>query len=60
VKAGHEDTILTGSEPGGELFFDPNLLSLDGTASLTGYNMSDCGMYWAYGVSEFVRWSFEL
>ncbi|KAJ3784790.1 prolyl oligopeptidase [Lentinula aff. detonsa] len=52
VKTGEEDTILTESGPGGELFFDPNLLSLDGNAALTGSAMSPCGGYWAYGVSE--------
>ncbi|THU83553.1 hypothetical protein K435DRAFT_871165 [Dendrothele bispora CBS 962.96] len=52
VKVGDEDTILTESGPGGELFFDPNMISLDGNASLTGFIMSPCGKYWAYGVSE--------
>lgn len=55
VKVSEEDTILTESGPGGELFFDPNLLSLDGNAALTGSMMSPCGKYWAYGVSEHVR-----
>ncbi|KAJ3812194.1 prolyl oligopeptidase [Lentinula aff. lateritia] len=52
VKVSEEDTILTESGPGGELFFDPNLLSLDGNAALTGSMMSPCGEYWAYGVSK--------
>ncbi|KAJ4470805.1 prolyl oligopeptidase [Lentinula aciculospora] len=52
VKVGEEDSILTENGPGGELFFDPNLLSLDGVATLTGATMSPCGKYWAYGVSE--------
>ncbi|KAJ3823334.1 prolyl oligopeptidase [Lentinula raphanica] len=52
VTTGQEDTILTESGPGGELFFDPNMISLDGNAALTGSMMSPCGKYWAYGVSE--------
>nr|7ZAZ_AAA Chain AAA, Prolyl endopeptidase [Omphalotus olearius]7ZAZ_BBB Chain BBB, Prolyl endopeptidase [Omphalotus olearius]7ZAZ_CCC Chain CCC, Prolyl endopeptidase [Omphalotus olearius]7ZAZ_DDD Chain DDD, Prolyl endopeptidase [Omphalotus olearius] len=52
VRMGEEDTVLTESGPGGELFFNPNLLSLDGNAALTGFVMSPCGNYWAYGVSE--------
>ncbi|KAJ3777905.1 prolyl oligopeptidase [Lentinula raphanica] len=52
VKTGQEDTILTESGPGGQLFFDPNMISLDGNAALTGSMMSPCGKYWAYGVSE--------
>ncbi|THU91723.1 prolyl oligopeptidase [Dendrothele bispora CBS 962.96] len=52
VKVGNEDTILTESGPGGELFFDSNMISLDGNASLTGFIMSPCGKYWAYGASE--------
>ncbi|KAF9526276.1 prolyl oligopeptidase [Crepidotus variabilis] len=35
----------------GELFFDPNALSSDGTASLATYRMSECGKYFAYGIS---------
>ena len=49
------DSILTDSGPRGELFFDPNLLSEDGVTALTGQAMSPCGKYWAYGISEHVR-----
>ncbi|KAH8104761.1 prolyl oligopeptidase [Cristinia sonorae] len=52
VNVGEEDTVLTDSGPGGELFFDPNTLSDDGTSALTGYGMSSCGKYWVYGISE--------
>ncbi|THU84329.1 prolyl oligopeptidase [Dendrothele bispora CBS 962.96] len=52
VKVDDVDSILTESGPGGELFFDPNLLSLDGVATLTGTAMSPCGKYWAYAISE--------
>ncbi|KAF8883417.1 prolyl oligopeptidase [Infundibulicybe gibba] len=37
--------------PGGEVFFDANLLSKDGTAALSIYEFSDCGKYFAYGIS---------
>ncbi|KAF5321772.1 hypothetical protein D9619_001184 [Psilocybe cf. subviscida] len=39
------------SEIEGEMFFDPMVLSEDGTASLVTFNFSDCGKYFAYGVS---------
>ncbi|QRV87176.1 carbohydrate esterase family 10 protein [Ceratobasidium sp. AG-Ba] len=38
-------------EPGGEVFFDPNLLTKDGTAALSTSAFSKCGKYFAYGIS---------
>ncbi|KAF8803935.1 hypothetical protein BYT27DRAFT_7259917 [Phlegmacium glaucopus] len=35
----------------GELFFDPNALSKDGTAALVEYQFSHCGKYFGYGIS---------
>ncbi len=35
----------------GKVFFDPNKLSADGTASLSGSSFTDDGKLWAYGVS---------
>ncbi|KAF9476472.1 prolyl oligopeptidase [Pholiota conissans] len=38
-------------DSGGEMFFDPNALSEDGTAALATYAFSPCAKYFAYGVS---------
>ncbi|KAF8966430.1 prolyl oligopeptidase [Flammula alnicola] len=39
------------SDSGGDMFFDPNVLSEDGTAALATYSFSDCGKFFAYGIS---------
>lgn len=38
-------------EDAGSVFFDPNKLSTDGTAALSGSSFTDDGKLWAYGVS---------
>ncbi|KAH8829968.1 prolyl oligopeptidase [Flagelloscypha sp. PMI_526] len=37
--------------PGGEVFFDPNVLTSDGTASLATSAFSEDGKLWAYAIS---------
>ncbi len=39
-------------EKPGKLFFDPNKLSEDGTAALSGQSFSDDGKFWGYGVAR--------
>lgn len=36
----------------GSVFFDPNKLSIDGTAALSGSSFTDDGKLWAYGVAK--------
>lgn len=52
VKKGHEESKTDQPGPGGDLFFDPNLLSTDGTTSLAFTEYSPSGKYMAYGVSD--------
>ncbi|KAF8164897.1 prolyl oligopeptidase [Crassisporium funariophilum] len=40
-----------GNDLVGEIFFDPNALSKDGTSALASYKFSECGKYFAYGIS---------
>ncbi|OSD01749.1 hypothetical protein PYCCODRAFT_1368709 [Trametes coccinea BRFM310] len=41
-----------GKDPGGEVFFDPNLLSSDGTAALAATAFARSGGHFAYGISR--------
>ncbi|CDO74182.1 hypothetical protein BN946_scf185043.g234 [Trametes cinnabarina] len=41
-----------GKDPGGEVFFDPNLLSSDGTAALAATAFARSGKHFAYGISR--------
>ncbi|PLW39357.1 hypothetical protein PCASD_05015 [Puccinia coronata f. sp. avenae] len=57
VKKGEEEEMLQRSatdpkQPAGELFLDPNLFSVDGTAALSFSSTSHSGIYMAYGVSR--------
>lgn len=36
----------------GRLFFDPNKLSADGTAAISGSSFTDDGKLWAYGIAK--------
>jgi len=36
----------------GEVFFDPNKLSADGTVALSGSSFTDDGKLWAYGIAK--------
>jgi len=36
----------------GEVFFDPNKLSTDGTVALSGSSFTDDGKLWAYGIAK--------
>ncbi|KZT74475.1 hypothetical protein DAEQUDRAFT_720646 [Daedalea quercina L-15889] len=38
--------------PGGEVFFDPNLLTTDGTAAIAASAFARSGKLWAYGISR--------
>ncbi|GAA5902303.1 hypothetical protein JCM6882_000496 [Rhodosporidiobolus microsporus] len=49
---GQETVTPASDSPGGELFFDPNLLSHDGSVSRSTSSFSEDGKWWAYGLSR--------
>ncbi|GAA6061153.1 hypothetical protein JCM10212_005739 [Sporobolomyces blumeae] len=51
-KKGSETQPVQEGEIGGELFFDPNLLSTDGSVSRSTSAFSDDGKYYAYALSR--------
>ncbi len=42
-----------------KVFFDPNRLEADGTASLGVYAFSESGHYFAYGITKFVKFAYS-
>ncbi|WAR60676.1 hypothetical protein PtB15_9B615 [Puccinia triticina] len=56
IKKGEEEEAFKRAtdpkNPVGELFFDPNLLSIDSTSALAFSAISESGTYMAYGVSR--------
>ncbi|GAA5975150.1 hypothetical protein JCM11641_004366 [Rhodosporidiobolus odoratus] len=49
---GQETQTPKDGHPGGELFFDPNMLSKDGSVSRSMSSFSEDGKWWAYGLSR--------
>ncbi|GAA5823713.1 hypothetical protein JCM11251_000736 [Rhodosporidiobolus azoricus] len=49
---GQETVTPAPDSPGGELFWDPNLLSKDGSVSRSTSSFSEDGKWWAYGLSR--------